>query len=299
MGKLFRLGPSGWNNPDLPTLTSRLPVKTHALFFPFDLFGHPGTSAGAELLADAVEEMLRDNRREKVPTRARAYAGKVRFDEFLLDSLDDLQNWRSSARAAIEPILAKKDFLLWVAGNHLGALPVYDALAKDASRSLVLQFDAHLDIYNLSDCKSELSHGNFLLHSTGPLPTMINLGHREQLLRPEHVGRYFRHAFSAPQLHAGMDDVLHVVKSACAAADRIFIDIDCDVFDAAYFPAVAQPEPFGLSPAMVLRILHAVWSDRVRGLMLSEFYPAHDCRDQSLATLLWLVEWILLRIYEK
>src|SRR6266513_1487566 len=47
-------------------------VKTSAIFFPFDLFGSAGAGAGAELLAEAFQEMLADNRRERVPTRARA-----------------------------------------------------------------------------------------------------------------------------------------------------------------------------------------------------------------------------------
>src|SRR6516162_6550433 len=64
-------------------------VKTSAIFLPFDLFGSGGTRAGSELLADAVREMLADNKREKVPTRARAYAGKIRVTEFTFDRLDD------------------------------------------------------------------------------------------------------------------------------------------------------------------------------------------------------------------
>src|SRR5205823_10584136 len=106
-----------------------VPVKTSALFFPFDLFGSSGTRAGAELLADAVQEMLADNRRERVPTRARAYAGKVRFSELLLDTVEDYHDWRGRAREAIREVRARGDFLLWTTGNHLGALPLYDELA--------------------------------------------------------------------------------------------------------------------------------------------------------------------------
>src|SRR5262245_31761231 len=131
-------------------------MKTHALFFPFDLFGHSGTRHGAELLADAVQEMLRDNRRETTPTRARAYTNKVVFDEFLLETLADYADWRTSAKAAIAPILAKNDFLFWTTGNHLGALPLYDVLAVSSEKTLVIQFDAHLDIYDLADCTTEL-----------------------------------------------------------------------------------------------------------------------------------------------
>ena len=274
-------------------------MKTHAIFFPFDLFGHAGARTGTELLADAVQEMLRDNRREKVPTRARAYANKVRVEELLLDTDADYRTWRAGAREAIAPILKADDFLLWATGNHLGCLPLYDELTDRHASTLVIQFDAHLDIYNLSDCATELSHGNFLLHSAGPLPNIINLGHREQLLRPDYIAKTFRAAFSAAELHRDPAPALATLKQRCADAERIIIDLDCDVFDAAFFPAVAQPEPFGLAPAFVLNVLNEIWCDRIRGLAISEFVPAHDDRDRSLATLLWLIEWVFLRKYEK
>src|SRR6185369_13935910 len=100
-------------------------MKTSALFFPFDLFGSGGTKAGAELLADAFEEMLADNRREKLATRARAYTNKVRFQEFTFETLADYQDWRRQARRAVADVLERGDFLLWTTGNHLGVLPVY------------------------------------------------------------------------------------------------------------------------------------------------------------------------------
>src|SRR5437016_3117374 len=68
-------------------------VKTVAVFFPFDLFGSAGASAGADLLADAFAEMLADNRQERVPTRARAYAGQVRTRQFTFDKLAAYQDW--------------------------------------------------------------------------------------------------------------------------------------------------------------------------------------------------------------
>src|SRR5262249_7961232 len=190
---------SGWCSAArvLPLQGEHSGVKTAALFFPFDLFGSGGAQAGAELLADAFEEMLADNKRERRATRARAYTGKCRFQEFTFDTLADYQTWRDTGRRAIRDALKRGDFLLWVTGNHLGALPLYDELSSEAEDTLVIQFDAHLDIYNLSDCTSELSHGNFLLHCGGPLPAIVNVGHRELLLRPKHIGNYFLRTFSA------------------------------------------------------------------------------------------------------
>jgi arginase family enzyme len=273
-------------------------VKTTAIFFPFDLFGSAGAGRGAELLADAFQEMLADNQREPKPTRARAYQGQVRLRQFSFETLPAYQNWRQQARRAVRQALRKEEFLLWVTGNHLGVLPVYDELARAPGRTLVVQLDAHLDIYNLSDCTAELSHGNFLLHCAGPLPALVNLGTRELLLRPEYVRQYYQLTFPAAALAIDPEPALRQVRQASRAADRVFIDLDCDVFDPAYFPAVSHPLPFGLSPQLVLRFLEAAWSDRVLGVAVSEFDPGRDRNDQSLATLVWLLEYLLLKRYE-
>ena len=82
------------------------------------------------------------------------------------------------------------------------------------------------------------------------------------------------------------------------AAGRIFFDLDCDAFDPAFCPGVGRPVPMGLSPPQVLRLLDAAWTDRVGGLFVSEFAPAADQNDRSLALLTWLIEWALLRRYE-
>src|SRR5438445_532400 len=75
------------------------------------------------------------------------------------------------------------------------------------------------------------------------------------------------------------DNVLAALREASRRAERVFLDIDCDVFDPAFFPAVAQPVPFGLAPQQVLRCLDAVWSGRVAGVAISEFDPARDRDD--------------------
>jgi agmatinase len=272
--------------------------KTSAFFLPFDLFGSAGTSAGADALADAFQEMLADNKRERLPTRARAYSRNVRMQQIAYQTLPSYQKWRTTARRAARQALHRKDFLIWVTGNHLGVLPVYDELAKRKQRTLVIQFDAHLDIYNLSDCKRELSHGNYLMHCAGPLPPLVNAGSRELLLRAEHVKRYFQHVISAADFAIDEEGALRQLRNAADGAEAVFVDIECDVFDPAYFPATPHPLPFGLSPRQVLRVLEAVWSDRLIGLSISEFEPARDRNDQCLSTLLWLLEYILLKRYE-
>ncbi|MBM4073329.1 MAG: arginase family protein [Planctomycetes bacterium] len=270
--------------------------KTTAVFFPFDQFGGGGAAAGARLLADAFRELLDDNRREKVATRARCYAGKVRLHEAAFDDLDALQTWRETGQELVRQALARGDFLIWAAGNHLGVLPVYDELA--GRDMLVVQLDAHLDVYNLSDCTKELSHGNFVRHCER-LPPLINVGHRELLLRTEYVAKFYRQTFSAAELTIHPDKTLAAIGDACVQPGRVLVDLDCDVLDPAFFPAVSEAVPFGLTPQMLLRVLAAIGMDRLAGLAISEFQPARDAADRCLETLMWLLEHVLLAVYER
>ncbi|HTU20079.1 MAG TPA: arginase family protein [Gemmataceae bacterium] len=272
-------------------------MKSCFIFLPFDLFGSAGAGAGVALLADELREILADNRRERVPTRASCYTDQVRLREFHFETLDAYADWRRQGRQAARQALRQTDFLFWISGNHLGALPVYDELAG-SDDTLVVQLDAHLDIHHFRDCTSELSHGNFLLHCEGTLPPLINLGHRDLLLTSDYIGRYYRRAFSAAELAIDAQPALEEMQQASREAKRVFIDMDCDVLDPAFFPAVTQPVPFGLSPSLILRLLDAVWSPNVAGLLVSEFDPGRDRNDQSLAILVWLIEYLLLRRHE-
>jgi agmatinase len=273
-------------------------MKTSLIVFPFDLFGSGGAGVGAALIADEFREILADNRRESAPTRAQAYTDKIRLKEFTFDTVEAYSGWREQGRRAIRQVLRAGDFLYWIAGNHLGALPVYDELAAQSEGVLVVQFDAHLDIHQFRDCATEPSHGNFLLHCAGPLPRLVNVGHRELLLPADYVARHYHETFPAAELAVDAAPAMKRLRAACATADRVFLDLDCDVFDPAYFPAVSQPVPFGLSPLLFLRLLEAVWSPKVAGVFVSEFDPARDRDDRSLALVMWLLEYLLLRRYE-
>src|SRR5262249_56541121 len=114
----------------------------------------------------------------------------------------------------------------------------------------------------------------------------------------EPVGRYYRQTFSAAELAVDAAPAEAYLRETCGRARRVFLDLDCDVFDPAFFPALGHALPFGLAPPLVLRLLEAAWSERVVGVAVSEFDPGRDQRDQSLATLVWLLEYLLLRRHE-
>jgi agmatinase len=272
-------------------------MRTTVVICPFALFGSPGAADGATLVADAVRELLADNRRERRPTRSRSYQPHVRVKELAFADTAAVGAWRETARTAARQALAAGDFLLWVGGNHLSVLPVYEEFGS-LGDAAVVQLDAHLDLYNLSDSPPELNHGNFLRHADGPLPPLVNVGHRDLFLPDKAIRPFYRSTFPASALAIDPTPAVTAVREFAASAGRVFIDLDCDVLDPAYFPATAHPLPFGLSPPLLLRLIDAAWGENVCGVAVSEFDPGRDRGDQSLSTLVWLAEYLLLKRYE-
>ncbi|MBN9120201.1 MAG: arginase family protein [Planctomycetes bacterium] len=260
--------------------------------FPFDLFGSAGTGAGARLLGDAVHEILDDTERETRPCRADALRGNVRVTELEFESLAEVGDWRNRGRRAARAALKSREFVLWLGGNHLSALPLLEELGGG---TLVVQFDAHLDVYAFHDNTTELSHGNFLSHFSGPRPRFVNVGHRDLFLTPAEIAETFEAVYPAWEVAADVNRVAAELRAKAGAAKRVWIDLDCDAFDPAALPAVAEPLPFGLAPPTFLALFEAVWGGNVVGMSVSEFDPGRDVRDTGLNLLGWLVEYVLLK----
>ena len=87
------------------------------------------------------------------------------------------------------------------------------------------------------------------------------------------------------------------LQAKVAGAKRVWIDLDADAFDPSVLPAVRQPLPFGIAAPTFLKLLEAVWSEKVVGMSVSEFDPQCDVRETGLNLLGWLVEFVLLRVH--
>ncbi|MCE9563761.1 MAG: arginase family protein [Planctomycetes bacterium] len=269
-------------------------MRTNVTVFPFDLFGGAGTGAGAQLLGDAVHEILDDTEAETRPCRADCLRGNVEVQEFAFETMQQIRSWRKTGRAAARETLKAGDFLLWLGGNHLSVLPVLEELGRDCC---VVQFDAHLDVYAFHDTTAELSHGNFLRHFETPRPRILNIGHRDLFLTPDEISETFEATYSAVDVATNIDRVATELRAKVAGAKRVWIDLDADAFDPSVCPAVRQPLPFGLAAPTFLKLLDAVWSDKVVGMSVSEFDPECDVRETGLNLLGWLVEFVLLRVH--
>jgi agmatinase len=276
-------------------VATMIAMRTHVIVFPFDNFGNAGTGAGAQLLGDALREVQTDTAEETRQIRASCYAEGLRFKDTHFETLDELAAWRTTGRTIAKKALSSREFLIWLGGNHLSVLPLLEELPSD---TLVIQFDAHLDVYNLHDCTPELSHGNFLLHAE-KRPRIVNIGSRDLFLTAKHVGKTFEAIFGVDRIAGDFPGMLSTLQQLLDSAPKIWIDLDVDAIDPQFVPAVCQPMPFGLTPPQFLVILQKIWSEKILGISISEFTPGRDVRDASLNFLGWLLEWLLLKRFEK
>ncbi len=267
-------------------------MQSTVTVFPFDLFGGAGTGAGARLLGDVVREILDDTEAESRPCRADCLRGRVAVGEYAFETQKQVANWRKTGRQAARRALKAGEFLVWLGGNHLSVLPVLEELGRE---TLVVQFDAHLDVYAFHDTTRELSHGNYLTHFEASRPRLVNVGHRDLFLVPGEIAQTFEAAYSAVDVATDADRVAAELQAKADGAKRVWIDLDCDALDPAAMPAVQEPLPFGLAAPVFLKLLEAVWSEKVAGLSVSEFDPGRDVRDAGLNLLGWLLEFVLLK----
>lgn len=283
-----------------------IPRRTSILVFPFDSFGGAGAGAGAELIADELREIVADNRREMVPTRADIYTRKFRIKEYGFDSLAALNAWRTTGRQAVRPLLeaAPQDFFIWLGGSHISSMPVYEEVVRQTG-TLIFQLDAHLDIHHFANVNPAPTHGNFIRHIERPADSkegtrlpLIHLGHRDLLLPQEEIDTFYQRAYSAIDYAQRREGVLSEIEGLFAGVERVILDIDCDVFDAAYFPGTGRPIPAGLSPLDVIRVLGCIPPEKLAGVLVSEFDPGRDQADRSLSLIVWLLEAILLARHE-
>ena len=91
--------------------------------------------------------------------------------------------------------------------------------------------------------------------------------------------------FDAWQVHDNIDMVASYLQKA-TAGKKIYISFDIDAFDLPFVPCTGTPEPFGLDPFQVLRMVKAIPpSARLVGMDMVEVGLRNgDYREGALAT---------------
>lgn len=179
----------------------------------------------------------------------------------------------------IKDIVGAKKTPVVIGGEHTITLGIMKGLGKEAKKTAVVSFDAHLDLRN-EFMDLTLSHTTFMRRINEQMKPakIIEVGTRavckEELAYAKEVGVEF---LTAQQIRKeGEESINQQLRRKLAKYKSIYLSVDMDVLDPAFVPAVQNPEPEGLQPDALLNILCSLCDKRVVGFDVVEVAPNYD-----------------------
>ena len=176
-------------------------------------------------------------------------------------------------------------FPVMLGGEH--TLSYFQLKALAGEEPVVIHFDAHRDMKpeyeGLKICHTTPFY-HLLKYISGE--NLIQIGIR-QTDRDENETAIKKGVttFDSWQVH---DDIEYVADHLQKATEgkKIYISFDIDVYDLPYVPCTGTPEPFGLDPFQVLKLVKAISeSARLIGMDMVEVgFRNGDYREGALAT---------------
>ena len=169
--------------------------------------------------------------------------------------------------------------LVVVGGEHTITLGIASGLKRELGDLRVVCFDAHLDM------RDEFL-GKRICHATVCRRLVEELGPENlslvgvRVCSPEGLDFALRRdvlMITAQDIREkGPSWALSSLRRFLAGGRPLHISIDLDVLDPAFAPAVQTPEPLGLTPWELLRILLGLAAEPVRSVDVVELAPGYD-----------------------
>ena len=165
----------------------------------------------------------------------------------------------SNITLTADHIKASRKIPILLGGEH--TISYYQLKALADTKPLILHFDAHRDL------KPE--YGGMVMCHTTPFYHLINDGHiRSHDLVQIGIRQCDRQenqfalnkgvvTFDAWTIHDNIDKLLlYINEVTCNRV--IYISFDIDVYDLSYVPCTGCPEPYGLDPFQVAKIIKSI-----------------------------------------
>jgi agmatinase len=170
-------------------------------------------------------------------------------------------------------------------GEHTLSYYQLKALAKE--EPVVIHFDAHRDMKPEYE-GLKMCHTTPFYHLLQHIPgrNLIQIGIRQtDREENETAAKNGVTTFDAWQVHDDIGAVADHLQKA-TAGKKIYISFDIDAYDLPYVPCTGTPEPFGLDPFQVLKLVKAISpSARLIGMDMVEVgLKNDDYREGALAT---------------
>ena len=170
-------------------------------------------------------------------------------------------------------------------GEH--TLSYYQLRALAYEEPVVIHFDAHRDMKPEYE-GVKMCHTTPFYHLLQYIPgeNMIQIGIRQtDRVENETAAKNGVTTFDAWQVHDNIDAVADRLQKA-TAGKKIYISFDIDAYDLPYVPCTGTPEPFGIDPFQVLKLVKAISpTARLIGMDMVEVGLKNgDYREGALAT---------------
>lgn len=177
-----------------------------------------------------------------------------------------------------------------IGGEHLVTLGMAEALAEKYPDLCILHFDAHADLRE--DYMGEkLSHASVIrrCHDILGDGRIFQLGIRsmtkeEDLFAQKHTDQCKYHL-------GALDEYIQAIGSR-----PVYITIDLDVLDPAYFPGTGTPEPCGITSVDLIRAIHTFDRLNVVAMDVNELSPHYDQSGVSTVTAVKMIREMLLTV---
>ncbi|MDO5062466.1 MAG: agmatinase [Peptostreptococcaceae bacterium] len=222
---------------------------------------------------------------------------KKELEEIAVCDSGDLELPFGNPRRALDMIKERTAEILsagkipfMIGGEHLVTLGMAEALAEKYPELCILHFDAHADLRE--DYMGEkLSHASVLrrCHDIIGDGRIFQLGIRsmtkdEDLFAQKHT--------SQCKYHLGaLEEYIQAIGER-----PVYITIDLDVLDPAYFPGTGTPEPCGISSVDLIQAIHRFDRLNVVAMDVNELSPHYDHSGVSTVTAVKMIREMLLTV---
>lgn len=185
-------------------------------------------------------------------------------------------------------ILAAGKIPFMMGGEHLVTLGMAEATFEKYPDLCILHFDAHADLRE--DYMGEkLSHASVLrrCHDLLGDGRIFQLGIRSMTKDEDRFAQKHTHQC---KYHLGaLEEYIQAIGNR-----PVYITIDLDVLDPAYFPGTGTPEPCGISTVDLIKAIHTFDRLNVVAMDVNELSPHYDHSGISTITAVKMIREMLL-----
>ncbi|MEM1623323.1 MAG: agmatinase [Sulfolobales archaeon] len=179
-----------------------------------------------------------------------------------------------------EHLLANGRIPVFLGGEHTLTIATVRAAAEVFGRDVcVLIFDAHADL-RVEYSGAKYSHACVVsrlldfMNKDRIYLVGTRAVSRDEYERLRSFGMRFLTSKSLKK--TGIKHSASMLQDFISSCGKVYLSVDMDVFDPAYAPGVATPEPDGLTPSDILDLLYEVVNNKFIAMDAVEITPPYD-----------------------